>query len=155
MPCSMHVPTYSRSGLNYTLFMMKYQLLYSEMVHLIDFNYFMYFFMTNMFGVPMVKLSLKVKMKAILSAIRTSNIQFLYLNYLLQLPMSLQHKVFLIFQQNFWNKREALVQIVQMLIHFLLMLHLMTQLLLPIISYNLIYNENQVIDAIGKSNFNT
>ena len=44
-----------------------------------------------------VKVSLKFKMKAILSAIRTSNIEFLYLNYFLQLPISLQDKVFLIF----------------------------------------------------------
>ena len=31
----------------------------------------------------------------------------------------------------------------------------MTQLWLPAISYNLIHNENQAIDAINKSNFNT
>ena len=39
-----------------------------------DFNYFMYFIMTITFGVPSVKSSLKIKMKAVLSAIRTSNI---------------------------------------------------------------------------------
>lgn len=61
--------------------------------------------------------------------------------------MNLKHKVVPVFPQKSLEQESS----IEMLIRLLLVLHLMKQLLFPMISYNLIYNENQVVDATDKT----